>query len=220
MLSQNLMAEIAYVASHGFNLSYKTDLDQVPASELSLSDTQFRPYPNYTSIAGSTNNGLSNYNSLQASITKRMSSGLSFSANYVWSHFLDTQDSGGTGRSAGARPFQIANDPAADYSNSNFDTRNAFKAYAVYELPFGKGNKFLNKNPALDAVIGGWQISTTVIELSGTPFTVFSTQNTYAQVGSSYPNWSGVSPKPQHRSINEWYNPAAFCNRLTGPSAT
>ena len=40
-------------------------------------------------------NGISNYNSLQAEITKRYSSGLSFSFNYVWSHFLDDEDSAG-----------------------------------------------------------------------------------------------------------------------------
>ncbi len=69
MLGQNLMAEVAYVGSHGFNLNYLTDLDQVPASKLSPTDIQYQPYPNYTSVAGSTNNGISNYNSLQVSLT-------------------------------------------------------------------------------------------------------------------------------------------------------
>ncbi|MGA2169719.1 MAG: TonB-dependent receptor [Terracidiphilus sp.] len=216
MLGQHTMASLAYVGSHGFDLSYLTDLDQVPESELSPNDTQYRPYPNYTSISGSTNNGRSNYNSLQAIITRRMSNGLSLSANYVWSHFLDSQDSGGTGRAGGERPFQIAQDPSADYSNSNFDTRNAFKAYAVYELPFGKGRKFLSSSPGLEPLVGGWQISTTDVQLSGNPFTVFSTQNTYAQVGSAFPNWSGVNPTPANRSVSEWYNPAAFLQPANG----
>jgi hypothetical protein len=215
MLSQNLVAQLAYVGSHGFNLSYLNDLNQVPASKLSPNDTQYRPYPNYTSISGSTNNGISNYNSLQASITKRMSNGLSLSANYVWSHFLDSQDSSGGSRATGQTSFQIAQDPSGDYSNSNFDTRHAFKAYGLYELPVGKGKRFAITNPALDAAIGGWQISTSLVELTGTPFTVFATQNTYT-VGWAYPNWSGVSPKPQHRSINEWYNPAAFLQPADG----
>jgi hypothetical protein len=216
MLSQNLMVELAYVASHGFNLNYQTDQDQVPERFLSPNDAAYLPYPNYQSIAGSTNNGISNYNSLQVSVTKRMSNGLNFSANYVWSHFLDDQDSAGFGSRGGEAAFQIANDPAGDYSNSNFDIRNAFKAYGMYQLPFGKGKMFKSNNRVVDAVIGGWQISGMVLLSSGNPFTVYSNQNTYAQVGSSYPNWSGISPRPKHRSIQEWYNPAAFTQPANG----
>jgi hypothetical protein len=216
MLSQNLMAEVAYVGSHGFNLSYGTDLNQVPAGHLSPSDSQYLPYPNYQNVSGSTNNGWSNYNSLQASITKRMNNGLSFSANYVWSHFLDTQDSGGIPRKTGARTFQIANDPAADYSNSNFDVRNAVKGYALYQLPFGKDKMFLNKNTVLDEVIGGWQITGTVVLSSGNPFSVYGDQNTYAQAGTSYPNWSGTSWKVHNPGIHQWFNPQAFTKPANG----
>jgi hypothetical protein len=86
----------------------------------------------------------------------------------------------------------------------------------MYELPFGKGRSYSSKNPVLDAVIGGWQVSTMVILSSGNPFTVYSDQNTYALVGSSYPNWSGISPRPKHRSINNWYNPEAFKQPANG----
>ena len=65
-------------------------------------------------------------------------------------------------------------------------------------------------------VPGGWQVSTVVILSSGSPFTVCSDQNTYALVGSSYPNGSGISPRPKHRSINNWYNPEAFKQPANG----
>lgn len=107
----------------------------MPEKHLSPSDTQYRPYPKYQGISGSSNNGISNYNSLQTSVTKRLSSGLSFTANYVWSHFLDDQDSSGWGSRMGPTNYQIANNPDANYSNSNFDIRKAFKGYAVYDLP-------------------------------------------------------------------------------------
>jgi hypothetical protein len=223
-LGTNVVAELAYVGSHGYDLNYPTDLNAIPADKLSSNDIQFRPYPQYQGIGGSTNNGISNYNSLQASITKRLSSGLSLNFNYVWSHFLDDQDSSGWGSREGPQNWQIANNPSANYSNSNFDVRNAFKGYAVYQLPFGRGQRFLNNNALLDEVIGGWQISGTMVLSSGNPFSVFGTQNTYQQAGSAFPNRNpSVSVKPQHRSarcepgsgpgtgcINEWYNPAAF----------
>ncbi len=220
MVSQNTVLELAYVASHGYNLSFLGDLNQIPQSLLSSNDAQFRAYPNFQSVSGSSNNGISNYNSLQAQYTKRMSNGLSMSASYVWSHFLDDQDSGGSGRSAGARTYQNGLNPSAEYGASNFDTRNAFKAYGEYELPFGKGQHFLNHNAILDSVVGGWQFSASELLLSGTPFTVYidaSDNVSYSLFSSSYPNWNpGVSPKPLHRSTENWFNPAAFTQPAPG----
>jgi hypothetical protein len=229
-LKTNLVAEIGYVASHGYDLSYPTDLNAVPQSKLSSNDSQNRPYPVYQGISGSTNNAISNYNSLQASITNRMSNGVSLSFNYVWSHMLDTQDSSGWGSRAGPQNWQIANDTGANYSNSNFDVRDAFKGYAVYQLPVGKGRPFLNHNMLADEVIGGWQVSGTLYLSTGSPYSVYGTQNTYQLAGSAFPNWvRGVSPKPAHQSakceagsgaqygcLNEWFNPAAFSQPANG----
>ena len=212
------VVEVSYVASHGSNLNFPTDLNQVPQQHLSSSDSQYRPYLNFQSIQGSTNNAISNYNSLQASVTKRMTNGLSLSFNYVWSHMLDDMDSSGWGSRAGPQDYQIANNPAANYSNSNFDVRHAFKGYAVYELPFGRGKRLLNNSTLLDALVGGWQISGTLVLSTGNPFTVVNSQNnTFAQAGASYPNRvPGVSTKPANQSIKNWFNPAAFSQPLDG----
>ncbi len=216
-LSTDYVAEISYVASHGSNLSFPTDLNQVPKNLLSSNDSGSRPYGNYQGIQGSTNNAISNYNSLQASITKRMTHGLSLSFNYVWAHMLDDQDSGGWGSHFGPQDFQIANNPAANYSNSNFDVRHAFKGYAVYQLPFGRGKQFLNHSSLLDVAVGGWQISGTVVLQTGNPFTVYGNQNTYALAGTQYPDRNpGVSLYAPHRSILNWFNPAAFIQPAPG----
>jgi hypothetical protein len=230
-LSADLMAEVSYVGSHGYNLADQTDLNAIPATKLSANDAQYRPYPQFGSIVGSNNQGISNYNSLQASITKRMSSGLSLTFNYVWAHFLDSQDSAGWG-GGGTQHWQIANNDAANYSNSNFDVRHAIKGYAVYELPFGKGKRVLNNSALLDEVVGGWQVSGTLYLATGQPFTVLGTQNTYQLAANQevYPNRvPGVSTKPTHQSthceassnattgcMNEWYNPAAFSQPADG----
>src|SRR5437879_13891743 len=178
-LATDFVAEVAYVASHGSNLNFPTDINQVPQSKWSTNDSAFRPYPLFQGISGSTNNAISNYNSLQASITKRMNNGLALAFNYVWSHFLDDLDSSGWGSRAGEQPYQIASNPAANYSNSNFDVRHAFKGFAVYQLPFGRGKRFLNSNKPLDAIAGGWRISGTMVLQTGNPFTVYSDQPNY-----------------------------------------
>jgi hypothetical protein len=220
-LGNSTVFELAYVASHGFNLNFPTDLNAIPESDLSVTDatgcsatpaaTCKRPHPIYQGIGGSTNNGISNYNSLQASVSRRLTNGLSMSFNYVWSHFLDDADSSGWGSRAGPQPIQNSYVPSANSGNSNFDVRNAFKGYVVYQLPFGRGRMFLNHNALLDEAVGGWQLSSTIVLSSGNPFNVTDNGNTYAQAGSQYPNRNAaISIKPAHRSISEWYNPAAF----------
>jgi hypothetical protein len=211
-LSTDFMVQLAYVASHGFNLSFPTDLNQVPVALLSSNDSGDRPYANYQTITGSTNNAISNYNSLQASITKRMTHGLSLSFNYVWAHMLDDQDSAGWGSHTGPQDFQT-NIASQNYSNSNFDVRQAFKGYAVYQLPIGRGKRFINNNTLLDEIIGGWQISGAMVLSTGNPFSVDGNQNTYSLSSNAqvFPDWNpGVSPIPAHRSILNWINPSAF----------
>jgi hypothetical protein len=226
-LTQDLMFELSYVASHGSGLNFQTDINAVPPDALSPNDASncgtgstvncARPYPIFQSIAGSTNNAISNYNSLQASITKRMRSGLSLNFNYVWSHMLDDMDSSGWGSRAGPQSYQVAGNPAANYGSSNFDVRNAFKGYAVYQLPIGKGRAFLNNNSLVDAVIGGWEVSGTLVLSTGNPFNVVATQNTYQQAGASYPNWnSAARPVPAHRTVDEWFDPQAFLQPPNG----
>lgn len=140
-----------------------------------------------------------------------MSSGLNLDASYVWSHMLDTYDTAGWGGAyAGAQHYQRAYDPGANYGAANFDVRNAFKAYAVYDLPVGRGRRFLNSNFAVDEVLGGWDVSPTAIWTSGSPFTLTTAvNNSYAQAGDQYPNQTG-NPTPAHKSINESYNASAL----------
>jgi hypothetical protein len=187
----------------------------VPADKLGPNDNPSgRPYPYWASIYGSKENGVSNYNSLQASITKRLTSGISFNFNYTWSKFLDSQDSGNQG--ASVQPYQIAN-PAANYGPSAFDVRNAFKGRIVYVLPIGKGQRFLNNNRLLDAAIGGWQASGTIVLSSGNPFTpvINGPNNSYSQAGYWYPNVIR-NPILHNPTIQQWFNPAAYTAPANG----
>jgi hypothetical protein len=224
-ITNNLVATLAYVASHGHDLPFPVDINQIHEANLGPNDVAqgFRPYPQYQGIGESTNNAISNYNSLQATIQKRMSSGLDFNFNYTWSHFLDDIDSSGWGGRAGTQPYQNSYNPAANYGNSNFDVRNAFKGSAVYQLPFGRGRAFLNNNRFLDEIFGGWQGTGTIVLLSGQPFTVtMKTNNSYAQAGQWYPNLIGnphLSHGPFH-GTNQWFNEAAFAQPANGTFGT
>jgi hypothetical protein len=211
-IGTNMVAGLSYVASHGFDLNFPVDLNQVPGALLGPNDVSSRPYTQYGHISGSTNNSISNYNSLQATLQKRMTNGFSFDFNYTWAHFLDDQDSSGWGSREGTQVYQNAYNPSANYGNSNFDIQNAFKARFVYDLPFGKGKMFLNKNWIADEAIGGWQLSSTIVLQSGVPFTVTAPDTSNSQASNGYqqfPNLIG-NPKLQNANINHWFNEAAF----------
>ena len=108
---------------------------------------------------------------------------------------------------------------SSNYSKSSYDLPQALKGTAVYRLPFGRGNRFLNDNAAVDAVVGGWQLSGTTTVAHGQPFTVYADGDTYqlASGSAQFPNWNpGVSAKPAHRGVNEWFNPAAFTKPANG----
>jgi hypothetical protein len=234
-IGTNIAATLAYVGSHGFNLAFPTDINAVPVGDISPASTNdqsgcgsgaatcLQPYPLYQGISGSIYNAISNYDSLQASLTKRLNRGLSLSANYTWSHLLDDQDSSGWGSRAGPQNMQYAttltqNLTYKNYGNSNFDVRNAFKTYVVYDLPVGKGRQFLNNNLLLDEVIGGWQVSATVVLSTGNPFTVYTQNNLYQGTGSAFPNRIPGVPltPPGGRTTKVWINPAAFSNPGNG----
>jgi len=235
--ARDFAASAAYVGSHGMNLQFVTDLNQItnpallnsadvsacngatPATIAASPTTCGRPYPAFGGLSGSNFNAISNYNSLQLDVRKRYSYGLTFDVNFAWSHFLDEQDSAGWGSTAGSQVWQLGNNPGANYGNSNFDIPHALKGTAVYELPFGRGKPFMNQNALLDAALGGWRISGTLIYQSGTPFTVLDTGvSDYSQAGQLFANpiagvspWSGTCANgASTRTVTCWFNPAAF----------
>jgi hypothetical protein len=208
-----MMAQAAYVANHGSNLSYPVDANQVPGNLLAQSAANssnaqnLRPFPQFSTINGNFYNAISNYNSLQLSFTKRLSHGLQFSVNYTWSKMLDEQDSSGWGSRDGGQVYQSAYNPSLNYALSNFDIPHMFKGDLVYDLPFGKGRTYLNSNGIVDGILGGWQLGATWVLESGHPFTplVGTTNNSGALSGNWYPNLIG-NPHVSNPTVGNWYN--------------
>jgi hypothetical protein len=221
-LGKNTMGEIAYVGSHGNHLDYPVDINQIPQEGLQPTFSKANtPYPQFGTIAGAIDESKSNYNSMQLQVNHRLTSGLTFNANYVWSHFLDDQDSAGWGGRGGTQVYQYAYSAASNYGNSNFDVRHAVKGSVVYEVPFGKGRHFLSNSAFLDEVIGGWQTSAIWFWHTGQPYTVIAANDNSASENpggtdesSQFLNVVG-NPNPSNRSIQNWYN----VNALTQPAA-
>jgi len=120
--------------------------------------------PQWGSLGAWSTIGNSNYHALALSFRERLAS-LTLDFNYTWSHSLDDasglQTEGGFGNNTGNGSF-VPNPirQRDNYASSDFDVRHNINVSAVWELPFGKGRMFgSNTSRAVDAILGGWQLS-------------------------------------------------------------
>jgi hypothetical protein len=161
-----------------------------------------QPFPQFTGgLNVFDSNDYSNYGGLQFIFKRRISTGLGFQFGYTLSKSKDNRSwdpslsgvSAGSVQAASSTPFDLR-DRSLNYTWSDFDRRHVFQGTYTYELPFGKGKKFLSGVPSIvDHVIGGWQTAGTVIWMSGRPFTVYSGVNTVSSVVQSTADCNGCS---------------------------
>jgi len=172
-------------------------------------------YASTGEIAGIAN---SSYNALEASLHKRFSHGLSFLASYTWSKAIDDVSSFNITGSA-AKPVAGENDLAqnpfdlgAERGPSLFDARHRFVGSYEWVLPFWN-----HPQNWYQSVLGGWQLAGIATLMSGTPFTVFDSNDVAAQ--GSAPEITGFSaqrpnlvgnPNNGPRSVSEWLNAGAL----------
>jgi hypothetical protein len=215
-ISPSMTATIGYIGNQGRHILVNSSTNNV--SELlppSVNPQNYVPYPDFSRGFGrkeSAGNG--SYNSLQATLQRRVASGLNLLAAYTWSKCrTDTQDllnnSAGNYRAPDLPGFGIH----GDYGKCNWDVAQMFHASGTYELPFGRNRLLLANSPAvLNAVVGNWTTNAIVTEQSGQPFTVSCTIATAASLGCYAPTVFGEGIYAGQHNANQWMNPAAFTN--------
>ena len=127
----------------------------------SLSLAARRPIPEYGDITYAFNGGKSEYQALQVRFESRLKFGLMFLSSFTWSRAQDN----GVGlarepRTATSPAPQDFNNLEADYGYSAFDQPYNSTTSLVWELPFGKGRRFMSDASGLvEGLLGGWQVS-------------------------------------------------------------
>jgi len=129
------------------------------------------PYPQFATIFDNFDDeGSSLYNAMQLQVEKRYSSGLSFLVSYNLSHMQSNTSSGFTSFTSGSIN---KNNQKSEWSVDNNDQPEIVNIAATYELPFGKGRRFMNnKGGVVNAFLGGWQVSPLLTYASGGPLQV------------------------------------------------
>lgn len=138
---------------------------------------RFLANPNVALAGLLTNSARYNYNALQVEFRRRFSRGLYFQANYTFSKTL----SNSPGTDQRRQEFELdSNNPDLEYSRAEYDQTHVFNFNSLYELPFGRGKRFLGDTGSLlDRIVGGWQFNSIVKVASGAPFTFVDPRTTF-----------------------------------------
>lgn len=181
----------------------------VPYSQLLL------PFPQFASVNLITTDSSSSYNSVAARVEKRFSSGLTFLTTYTWSRNYDgSYETSSPAGGSNPGPQNIY-DLKSEYGRSFIDVPSRFTLAGTYRLPFGAGQRFLDRSGWLNQTIGGWDLNAVTYYESGFPLDI-TQNNLNSSTGAAVqrPNINaGVSPGT-HGSlftrVNGYINPNAY----------
>ena len=228
-LSPNTSISVGYSGSHGYHELLSLDAN-LPAATICPAVPCPAGYPEgafyYPSGAALANNavwntthwfseGISSYNGLEVDVNHRWSHGLQFRGVYTFSKTLDDGDNMNTSVATNSPAF-VANPlrPKADYGRASFDVRNSAVLQATYDLPFGRGERLV------DRLIRDWQASAIVTLQSGLPFTPqlsYNPSNDGDTRNPVRPSWNPNFTGPVILGgPNAYFNPLAFVQPLAG----
>lgn len=215
-------AELNYIGTHGSNLLMRRNIAQArpydPANPLPVAAR--KPYPNFVVYIDSDWSGRSNYNAFNTKLEHRgQGSILTFA--YTWARSTDLKSAAaGIGASGfnGWQGFLDNSNPERDYGLSDFDVDHRLVGSFVYDLPFGNGEKFAGDATGLkNAVIGGWQVNGIYTWQRGFPLTITAADagGLNDTFGTNRADLVG-DPNAGERTVNRWFNAAAFAQPAPG----
>ncbi|MBI3684333.1 MAG: carboxypeptidase regulatory-like domain-containing protein [Acidobacteria bacterium] len=147
--------DIGYVGTRSLNIPYNEDLNLLRPSTQPFSAAR-RPYPRFNSANLIQTGGSSMYHGLTIQADRRMTRGLWFNANYTWAKALTDTDL--RGYPAGIQQNQY--ERYLERSDDGNLRRQQLRFSYVYDLPFGRGRRFLSRMPVVvNYILGGWQLA-------------------------------------------------------------
>ncbi len=211
-LPAGFVLDIAYVGNVGVGQAQNYNLNAgFVAGAGAKGQPEFAPFGRTASSTIFKQAG-SNYHSLQAKLDHRFTNGLSATSAYTFQKGMGYSTSSGSG--VGGTSIYL--DFSRNYSRLSNDRTHTFVQSFIYELPFGKGKKWLNTGVA-KWIAGGWQVSGVLSLETGTPFTVTASgaslnapSNTQvANINGSFHKLKGIG------AGSAWFDPSVFSQPTT-----
>jgi Carboxypeptidase regulatory-like domain len=166
--------------------------------------------------------GYGNYNALEVDASKKLSHGFQLRGVYTWSRNLDDGSAWNTSVSSNTPAFvSFPGNPRVDYGPAATNISDAAAINGTWELPFGGDHALSDSHsPVVQNFIGGWNLSGIATIQSGFPFSPQLGYNSTGNGDSRNPGRPELNPafngQLYPRTVNEWFNPAAFAAPVTG----
>ncbi len=219
-LGRRVGMRLSYAGSHGKNLEAMVDLNQVQPNTVGYANVAADiPYPAWSIIQSVSNAAESNYGSGTAELSRRTGNGLTFDVSYTWTRDLSNAGGATPNAFAVAGGSYLTNrfHPGLDYGNVIYDREHRFLATWLFDLPFGRGRRWLSTSGALNGLVGDWQLAGVNVLQSGPFLTPYqqsvdpANTNILTTIGQARPDQlPNVPLYPPHRTTTQWLNPAAF----------
>jgi len=176
-----------------------------------------KPFPQYTSISGGDPIGVAHYEDLEIKLNKRYANGLTSQVFLTWTKNITNADGGTAIMGTVYGPYQYPLNPAGEMSIATLGQPLVFGASFAYELPFGRGKRFLNSKSVGGRLAGGWELSAFLKYNDGSPLSV-TVPNNLGPLGYPGKRANAVAGQAVHsQSDPRDFNPAT--GRLLDPSA-
>ena len=213
--SSTITAEVGYTGTHAVHQQMNVNVNG-SAPNTANAGRQLYPYLT-TDFNFLEPFGNMTYNGLHSRLQKRFGSSI-IGASYTFSKAIDNYNGdNGDGTLWRAYPVSYRLNKAL----AGFDRTHTFQLYHVYQLPFGKGHRWLNSGAA-SWIFGGFQISGTLSRFSGLPFTLGS--NNSVNAGGQAQSASQINPVVKilggHDPNTPYFDGTAFANPAVGTLGT
>jgi hypothetical protein len=211
----NIVFEVSYLANLARGVPVGAlNINQVPPEGMGPGNAQIRrPFPQFNNIMRvAPAIGFSTYHAGLVRLEKRFSAGLSFLTSYTWSRNIGDVDMSSSDLIGDNQIYQDLYRRHLDKGPTALDIVQRFTLSSVYDLPFGKGRRWLD-NGLASSILGGWTIGSIATLQSGGPATVITPTNTTNAFGAGAqrahvvrdPNLPG-----EQRTVNRWFDTGAF----------
>lgn len=213
-LPGSILAEVSYLANLSRKLpSSNMSINQVLPEKLTPTSRQTdRPYAQFSNVSVNLpSQGVSSYNAMLLKAEKRFSGGWNFLTTYTWSKFLNNTNEGGSVLGAEGGVYSNFYNRKADFGYSENDVPHRWTFSGVYELPFGKGRKYL-ADSGWRYLVGGWNMGGLLTLQAGAPFTVTTQVNSVFSAAGALRANVAYDPNldPGDRTLTQWFDTAAF----------
>jgi hypothetical protein len=177
-----------------------------------------RPFLQFSSVNLFVSSAHADYNALLIKAEKRAGHGLNMVASFTWSRNRDSSFATANSiQGPGVSAPQNVYDLEAEYAHSVVDVPYRFVAGVLYDLPFGRGERFSTGTRWADEIIGRWQLNVLPTFQSGFPVSIYQSNNPNSTIAGNRvqrPNRVAGVPFGTKGSLYDrlggYINPAAF----------